>query len=223
MIVYRKLDTSVLVKHFTIMTKKQKVPYDQQLARILVKPLLGSVISPNHITMLTLLMALAACVLFSQGDPVCSNWAAGIFILARFFDHFDGELARLQGASSRFGYYFDYVAGGISYAALFIGLGLGHTDGGLGIWAIVLGGAGAAASVISLFSNLGIDERTDGLGAGETIGYPGFAGFELEDGIYLIAPVTWLGYLTPFFIASGIGAIVYCLWTIWTYFRLGSQ
>jgi len=107
--------------------------------------------------------------------------------------------------------------------ALFIGLGLGHVDGELGIWAIVLGGAGASAAIISLFSNLGIDERSDDLDAGEAIGYPGFAGFELEDGIYLIAPVTWLGFLMPFFIASGIGAIIYCLWTIWSYIKLGAK
>ena len=205
------------------MIKKQKVPYDQWLAKKMVKPLSGTVISPNQITALTLCMALTSGFLFSQGDPICANWGAGIFALARFFDHFDGELARLQGKSSSFGYYFDYVAGGISYAALFIGLGLGHVDGELGIWAIVLGGAGASAAIISLFSNLGIDERSDDLDAGEAIGYPGFAGFELEDGIYLIAPVTWLGFLMPFFIASGIGAIIYCLWTIWSYTRLGAK
>ena len=219
---FRKLDIPGLFKHFNVMTKKQKMPYDQQLARILVKPLIGSVISPNHITIFTLFMALSACVLFSRGDGVSSDWAAGIFVLARFFDHFDGELARQQGTSSRFGYYFDYVVGGISYAALFIGLGLGHMDGNLGNWAIVLGGAGALASLISLFSNLGIDMRTEGLGVVEATGYPEVAGFELEDGIYLIAPVTWFGFLTPFFLVAAFGAIIYLVWTVLVYIRLGS-
>ncbi len=144
-------------------------------------------------------------------------------MFSRFLDHFDGELARLQGTSSRFGYYFDYVVGGIGYAALFTGLGIGHFNGDLGYWAILLGGAGAASALISLFSNLGIDKRSEDLGEGEAIGYPDFLGFELEDGIYLLAPVTWLGFLTPFFVAAGIGASIYCLWTIWTYIRLGSK
>ena len=213
----------MLVKHFTLMVKKKKIPYDQRLARILVKPISASWINPNHITTLTLLMALVACILFATGDLDCANWAAGIFVLARFFDHFDGELAREQGSSSRFGYYFDYVSGGVSYAVLFVGLGIGYKDSELGFWAIILAGAGSLAAIISLFSNLGIDKRTDDLADGDSIGYPAFAGIELEDGIYLLAPVTWFGYLTPFFIASGIGAIIYCLWTIWTYFRLGSQ
>ena len=213
----------MLVKHFIKMTKKQIIPYDQQLARRLVKLLSRSKVSPNQITALTLFMALGSSFLFAQGDPVSDNWGAGIFILARFFDHFDGELARLQGKSSKFGYYFDYMAGCISYAVLFIGLGLGHVDGELGTWAMVLGGAGASAAIISLFSNLGIDKRSDDLDSGEAIGYPDFAGFELEDGIYLIAPVTWLGFLMPFFIVSGIGATVYCLWTIWSYVKLGTK
>ena len=205
------------------MLKKKKVPYDQRLARILVKPISDTWITPNHITALTLVMALASCVLFATGNIVCANWAASIFILARFFDHFDGELAREQGSSSRFGYYFDYVSGGVSYAVLFVGLGIGHKDSELGYWAIILAGAGSLAAIISLYSNLGIDRLTADLEDGDSIGYPGLAGLELEDGIYLLAPVTWFGYLTPFFIASGIGAIIYCLWTLWTYVKLGSQ
>ena len=206
-----------------LMVKKKKVPYDQRLARILVKPISGTIINPNHITALTLLMALFASILFSTGDLVCANWAAGIFVLARFFDHFDGELARAQGSSSRFGYYFDYVAGGVSYTALFIGLGVGYQASDLGLWAIILAGGGALAAIISLLSNLGIDKRSQDLADGDSTGYPGFAGFELEDGIYLLAPVTWLGYLTPFFVAAGVGAITYCLWTIWTYVKLGPK
>jgi len=201
---------------------ENQVPYDQRLASFLVKPLAATFIRPNHITGLTLLMTLGAGVLFAFGEAVYVNWAAGIFVLARFLDHFDGELARLQGTSSSFGYYFDYAVGGIGYAALFIGLGVGQFDS-LGIWAVLLGGAGAASALISLFSNLGIDQRSEELGDGESIGYPGFVGFELEDGIYLIAPVTWLGFLPPFFVAAGIGATIYCLWTIWCYMRLGAQ
>ena len=46
------------------------------------------------------------------------------------------------------------------------------------------------------------------------MGYPGIGGFELEDGIYLIAPITWLGWLTPFFVAASIGASIYLFWTL---------
>ena len=71
-----------------------------------------------------------------------------------------------------------------------------------------------ASALISLITNLEIDTERNAAETGEAIGYPGFAGFELEDGIYLLAPITWLGYLVPFFILAGIGASIYCLWTV---------
>ena len=196
-----------------------KPPYDQRLARLMVRPLAHTAVTPNHLTALTLLLALGAACLFALGSVAAANWAAGLFVLARFLDHFDGELARLTGQKSRFGYYFDYVAGALSYTALFAGMGIGLSAGELGAWALALGAAGAASAMLSLFINLDIDKQME-LADGEATGYPGFAGFELEDGIYLIAPITWLGWLTPFFVACGIGATAYCLWSAWSLVKL---
>ena len=203
------------------MTLKLKMmPWDQRLARVLVRPLARTGVTPNQVTTLTLVVALSGAGLLATGGRTAADWGAGLFILARFLDHFDGELARLKGTASRFGYYYDYAAGGISYAALFLAIGVGLAGGGLGVWALVLGGAGAAAALISLFLNLGIDRAQEDREEGEAVGYPGFAGFELEDGIYLLGPLTWLGFLQPFFVAAGIGAALYCLWTLGRLVRL---
>jgi phosphatidylglycerophosphate synthase len=143
-----------------------------------------------------------------------ANWGVGLFVLARFLDHFDGELARLKGMTSRLGYYLDYTSGAISYCALFICLGIRFYQTELGLWSIVLGASGATSAIISMFTNLSLDKLQQTGNEKDAVGYPSFAGFELEDGIYLIAPITWFGYLMPFFVAAGIGAIIYCLWTI---------
>ena len=200
-------------------------PWDQRAARVLVRPLTRTPVTPNQLTTLTLVLALAGAGLFAAGDAALVGWAAGLFVLARFLDHFDGELARLKGLASRFGYYYDYVAGGVSYAALFLGIGIGLAAGPLGPWALLLGLAGSASAVLSMGLNLGIDkakaqEKGGAAAVGDAIGYPGYAGFELEDGIYLLAPVTWLGFLTPFFVAAGIGATLYCLWSLWLLWRV---
>jgi len=192
---------------------KQAPPWDQRLANIMVRPLARTPITPNQLTIVTLLLALAAAALFAVGDKTAANWAAGLFILARFMDHFDGELARMTGKTSRLGYYLDYVAGALSYGGLFLGIGIGARESFLGEWAIVLGLAAASGAVLSMFLNLRIDKQSQ-FEEGEAIGYPGFAGFELEDGIYLIGPITWAGYLTPFFALSAVGAVVYTLWTL---------
>ncbi len=192
---------------------KQAPPWDQRLANIMVRPLARTPITPNQLTIVTLLLALAAAALFAVGDKTAANWAAGLFILARFMDHVDGELARMTGKTSRLGYYLDYVAGALSYGGLFLGIGIGARESFLGEWAIVLGLAAASGAVLSMFLNLRIDKQSQ-FEEGEAIGYPGFAGFELEDGIYLIGPITWAGYLTPLFVLSTAGAVVYTLWTL---------
>jgi archaetidylinositol phosphate synthase len=197
-------------------------PWDQQLARILVRPLARTPVTPNMVTGTTLVLAFAAAGLFASGDVVAADWAAGLFVLARFMDHFDGELARLKGLSSRFGYYFDYVAGALSFSSLFLGLGIGQRASILGGWAIALGATAAAGALISMFLNLGIDKVQAESTGKEAVGYPAFAGFELEDGIYLLAPITWFGLLTPFFAAAGIGATIYTLWTLWSLLRVRS-
>lgn len=197
-------------------------PWDQRIARVMVRPLVKTPITPNQVTIFTLLIALIGAGLLATGDTINANWGVGLFVLARFMDHFDGELARQKGMTSRLGYYLDYISGAISYGALFACLGIGFYGSPLGGWAIVLGLSGTASAVISMFTNLGIDQQLDlendpdSEEGHDAVGYPGFAGFELEDGIYLIAPITWAGYLLPFFVAAGIGAAIYCLWTCWT-------
>jgi phosphatidylglycerophosphate synthase len=208
----------------------QNIPYDQRVARVLVRPLARTPLTPNQITVATLVLALAGAGLFATGHPVAANWGAGLFVLARFLDHFDGELARLTGKTSRLGYYLDYFTGGVSYAALFAGIGIGLSHGTLGGFALLLAAAGMVAALASLFFDLEIDKLSEsGKDGTDRVGYPGYAGFELEDGMYLLAPVTWLGWLTPFFVAAGIGAAIYCLWkawfmlNLWTARRHGNQ
>ena len=129
------------------------------------------------------MLALAGAVLLGTGDTRLANWGAGLFILARYFDQFDGELARLKGSASSFDSYFDYAVGGISYAALFGGIGIGLAGTSLGGWSLALGAAGVSAALISVFLNLGIDSANEDRADREAVGYPGVAGFELEDGI----------------------------------------
>ena len=125
-------------------------------------------------------------------------------MLARFVDHADGELARLTGRTSRIGYYYDYVAGALSSVALFAGIGVGYA-GPLGGWALALGLAASGAALAGLGFGLAAAARR-----GSDDGpYPQWGPFELEDGIYLIGPITWLGGLAGFFVLGALGQIVF--------------
>lgn len=185
------------------------VPWDQRLARLLVRSLAGTPVRPNHITTLSLVLAFGAGALYARGEPVAANWAAVLFVLARFLDHADGELARLTGRTSRFGHYYDFAVGALSSAALFIGIGFGLSGGVLGAWSSVAGIVAGSCAFVAMALGLGVEARQSPNKGGY---YPAFGGFELEDGIYLVAPLTWLGALLPFFVLAGLGQVVFCLW-----------
>ncbi|MDP6517011.1 MAG: CDP-alcohol phosphatidyltransferase family protein [Alphaproteobacteria bacterium] len=182
------------------------VPYDQRLAGLVVRPLAGTPIHPNHLTVLSIAFGLTAAGLFAFGDS--PGWAATLFMLGVFTDHTDGELARLTAKTSRFGHHFDYIAGAANYTALFVGLGIGLDADWLAGLAPVLGVCAGLANPLVMGVRL-VHERRHGDAA---VAHPYFGGFELEDFIYLIGPITWLGGLDYFFLVYGLGAIGYLLW-----------
>ena len=188
-----------------------EAPWDQKLARILAKPLVRTPVHPNHITTLGLLLGLAAAWLFSLGDRDAANWAAALFVLAAFLDHVDGELARLAGKTSRFGHYYDHVVSGITYTAGFIGIGIGMSGGVLGWWAIPLGIVAGISITLVMSVRLGTEIKH----GKESIRQRNFAGFQAEDVLYVVGPVTWLGGLMPFLVAAGVGAPLFLIWVIW--------
>jgi phosphatidylglycerophosphate synthase len=183
--------------------------WDQRAAGFLVRPLVNTPVTPNHVTTISLVAGLTGAGLLAEGSAEAANWGAGMFMLARFLDHFDGELARQSGKTSRFGYLYDYVAGCLSYSALFLALGIGLRDGMIGQWSILLG---VMIAPIILTTTLMAIKVSDEFGD-ETDDYPIFAGFELEDGIYLIGPIVWAGWIEPFFLLGAIGVFIFASWT----------
>ncbi|MDQ2693954.1 MAG: CDP-alcohol phosphatidyltransferase family protein [Pseudomonadota bacterium] len=188
-------------------------PWDSRIALTLVRPLRHSRLTPNHITTLSLAAGLGAGALFALGGPAAHGGAV-LYMLAALLDHADGEFARLTGKTSLFGHRYDQAAGAISYVALFAGIGIGLRDE-LGGWGLPLGIIAGVA--VTLITTLRFElERRAGRNA---IGQPTVAGFEIEDILYLIGPVTWLGGLPPFLVAAGIGAPLFAVWVVWEYRR----
>jgi phosphatidylglycerophosphate synthase len=184
-------------------------PWDARLASLLVRPLVKSPVHPNHLTTLSLLTGLVAAMLYGTADRSAANWGAALYVLTNLLDHADGELARLAAKTSVAGGFYDRVSDLVVRSSLFMGIGLGLRAGPLGAWAIVAG-AMTAATLVIIFAVRAEQARHAGPVA---LDQPSAAGFDLGDVLYLIAPLTWLGWLEPFLIAAGIGAPVFCLWT----------
>lgn len=191
-----------------------KIALDQRLARRVAGPLSRTPLTPNMVTAFNLAMGLAAGGLFAFGPPI-HHWGAGLFALAMWSDHLDGEIARMTGRTSTFGHYFDHAAMMTTYLAMFVGAGIGLRHGWLGPWSILLGVAAGLAVVIIFSVRMWLEVR-DGL---DRVQQTVRGGFEIEDTLYVVAPVTWLGGLAPFVLAAGIGAPLFLLYVIWDAWR----
>lgn len=114
------------------------------LGFVIAKLLQRSSLTPNHVSVASLCFGIAAGVLFWQGSAGAFAAAAAAYFACNALDCADGQLARLRGGSTPFGYVVD---GAIDYAAsvtVFVGIahGLGtRVPGSFDPW-ILSGAAG---------------------------------------------------------------------------------
>lgn len=187
-----------------------RIPLDQKLARIAVRPLARTRITPNALTMGGLILGLLAAALLARGGAY-AHIGAAVFMVAVWMDHVDGEHARATGRISRFGHYLDHAAAMTTYVSMFLGAGIGLRDGWLGVWAVPLG-VGAGLAVVVIFTvRMWAEQR---LGS-DSVKQNVRGGFEIEDILYIVGPITWLGGLASFVFAAGVGAPLFMLWVLW--------
>jgi archaetidylinositol phosphate synthase len=161
-----------------------------KFARGLVRPLVNTAITPNHLTTGRLVFGLVAAVCFSVGETVWNVMGALTFIISMVLDRADGELARLSGKSSRFGAIYDLVTDAICNAALFIGLGVAAMNAGLGLWGIAMGVVAGISISIIFYAVIEVAASVDASAAA----FNSFAGFDPDDAIIIVPIGALLGY-----------------------------
>lgn len=191
-------------------------PWDAQLAYWLVRPLKDSWVNPNHLTTVRLITGLAAAVAIAVGDALWANIGGGLFAFSNFLDHTDGELARLSGKSSKWGHQYDLASDAIIHILLFVCIGYGLREGKFGWWALLMGVV-SGVSVACIFHLRNQMEQRLGKDASRQ---PNFAGFDIEDVLYLFPIVTLLDGLEPLLMAATIGAPTFAIWVIWQFWAL---
>jgi phosphatidylglycerophosphate synthase len=191
-------------------------PWDSRLALALVRPFRDTRVHPNHVTTAALVTGITAAGLYAMATPRAADFGAGCWLLASILDHADGELARLTGKVTAFGHRYDRAADLIVKLALFAGMGASLRHGPLQHWGLPLGVLGGA-SLLAIFLTRGAMARRRGPGA---FRQPELGGFEIEDILYVITPLTWLGWLAPFLVAVAIGTPLFAVWCAWKFARL---
>ena len=179
------------------------------LARPLLRPLLGTAVRPNHLTTVRLVTGVAACIGFASGTHAGMLWGGGLWLFSAFMDRADGELARMGNMKSPGGHRYDYLADTAVNTLLFVCVGLGLRHSWLGVWSIPLGFLSSASMLLCLLFAEWLELRSP---AG-TRAYSGKWGFDPDDGLYLIGPVAWLGWLAPILVGASIGATAMMLIT----------
>ena len=183
--------------------------WTHRLARRVVRPLLGSRVTPNHLTTLRLFTGVAACLLFSLGTRAGMWWGGGLWLLSAFLDRADGELARIGNMMTPGGHRYDYYSDSIVNSVFFVSIGIGLRHSWLGSWSIPLGlVSGAAVFLGGLFAEW--LERRSPPG---TQAYSGKWGFDLDDALYLMGPLAWFGWLSPILVGASVGATAMMLIT----------
>ena len=192
--------------------------YAHSIARWMVRPLLGTPIRPNHLTLLRMAIGLGACALLALGSRTGAIWSGILWIATCVLDRADGELARIGNMRSESGKVLDFYSDLVLDSLWFLsaGIGLSEGDGNLSHVGVALG----ALSAVSVFICIGgaeLFERASGPGVKA---YYGLQKFHPDDALFLLALFTWFGWLAPLLIASSICTPVIALVIVYRYVRL---
>ena len=120
-------------------------------------------VTPNQVTIISLILGLIAGVFFSFGGHTHTITAGLIFFLCVVFDQCDGEVARIKHMESEFGRAFDIIVDSIVNAVIVAGITFAlYKTSGSGFH-IIIGLLAIIGISISIFlaTYLGKEKKTD--------------------------------------------------------------
>jgi len=120
------------------------------VAFILVKTIYKLPVTPNQVSLLSMLIGLFAAWQFSVGTSDALILGGLLFLLSNILDCADGQLARLQKSGTLLGRVIDGVADYIVGVAIFVGIGFGITSSGNSLWLMVIF-AGISSALHAMF------------------------------------------------------------------------
>jgi hypothetical protein len=177
--------------------------WSHRLVRPFVRLLVGTRITPDHLTWLRGITGGIACICFAWGSRGAQIAGGVIWTISALLDRADGDLARLTKRTSALGHRFDYrVDTGVN-ASMFPAIGIGLRNGAFGPWAIAVG---VLCRLCLFLCLLWSEEIEDTLEPGAIV-LGGVNGFDPDDLFYLIGPLAWTGVLN-FVLASGAVVLV---------------
>jgi phosphatidylglycerophosphate synthase len=96
----------------------------RRLSRLVSRRAVAWGVTPNQISVASLLVGLLAVACFSHGTPVGAILGLALYTVSVVLDHADGEVARLSLRESRLGEWLDVLVDTVVHTALVLTLGL---------------------------------------------------------------------------------------------------
>lgn len=120
------------------------------LAFVFVKTIYKFPVTPNQITLLSMIIGLLAAWQFSLGTTEAMIIAGLFLIISNILDCVDGQLARLQKSGTLLGRVIDGIADYIVGVAIFVSIGIGLSAQGFVSWLMVIF-TGASSALHAMF------------------------------------------------------------------------
>lgn len=179
--------------------------WDEKIAQKIAAALYNLPINSSQVTVFSIALTLISGVLFATGNSWPSGLAALLFMIVLLLEHVAGELARIKAGVSNLGNYLSWFANTFSFVCLFISLAVGFREELHPALLLTITSLAVSACVVNTVIGIYQQRQKTATAAG----YPAYAGFGIDDGMYLIGPITWLGFLFHFFILSAVGAVIF--------------
>lgn len=186
-------------------------PVSRRVARVLAP----TPVTPNQVSFVSLLVAVASLPLFIADIPI----AAALAIHASsVIDGVDGDLARRQGTSSRIGAIFDATLDRFADATIFLGMALWCADSTAQPSPLELGLAATAAALTVSYSRARIEASAPGAAGAAA----GLATRDVRLFVAALLSAVGLAYWALALIAaSGAATVAYRM--LWLQRRLGGD
>ncbi|MBL7149584.1 MAG: CDP-alcohol phosphatidyltransferase family protein [Candidatus Cloacimonetes bacterium] len=116
------------IKH-TIFDETLTLYILRPIAFVFVKLLYPTSITPNQVSLMTIIVGIISGYLFSQGTVTCFVIAGGLYFFCMVLDCVDGMIARLKNSGTAVGRIIDGVADYLVGISVYIGMGIGFDKG----------------------------------------------------------------------------------------------
>jgi phosphatidylglycerophosphate synthase len=136
--------------------------FHRRCSRVVSRVAVGLGITPNAITIASLVVGLLAAWTFWNATPLAAVLGLVVYAVAVILDHADGEVARLTLTESAIGEWLDIAADTIIHAAVVLALGATSaalTGRGTLLGALAAAGVIASAAVAKAWPGLAMPDR----------------------------------------------------------------